>query len=105
MVLDLLNFMDYPRQNIWLRRLKHQALDVGANLLLVGIVTVIPASLWFIVLAETVDARPFPFAHLIGSAVLSVLVAFLVAHFILQCVGGILRILLDCPYRRRTKNL
>jgi hypothetical protein len=46
---DLLNFMDYPRQNVALRHLKHGALNVGADLLLIGVVIVIPASLWFVV--------------------------------------------------------
>src|SRR5256885_11451304 len=32
---DLLNFMDYPRQWVALRRLKHGALNVGADLLLI----------------------------------------------------------------------
>lgn len=46
---DLPNFMDYPRQNVALRRLKHGALNVGADLLLIGVAIVIPASLWFLV--------------------------------------------------------
>jgi hypothetical protein len=44
-----LNFMDYPRQYVALRRLKHGALNVGAELLLIGVVIVVPASLWFLV--------------------------------------------------------
>src|SRR2546429_5034767 len=35
---DLLNFMDYPRQWVALRRLKHGALNVGADLLLIVVV-------------------------------------------------------------------
>jgi hypothetical protein len=46
---DLLNFMDYPRQYVALRRLKHGALNVGAELLLIGVVIVVPACLWFLV--------------------------------------------------------
>jgi hypothetical protein len=46
---DLLNFMDCPRQNAALRRLKHGALNAGADLLLIGVVIVIPTSLWFLV--------------------------------------------------------
>lgn len=46
---DLLNFMDYPRQNIALRRFKHGALNVGADLLLIGTAIGIPTTLWFLV--------------------------------------------------------
>jgi hypothetical protein len=46
---DLLNFMDCPRQYVALRRLKRGALNVGAELLLLGVVIVVPASLWFLV--------------------------------------------------------
>jgi len=45
---DLLNFMDYPRQNVALRSLKQGALNVGADLLLRGVVIVVPAFLWFL---------------------------------------------------------
>ncbi len=45
---DLLNFMDYPRQWVALRRLKHGALNVGADLLLIVVVIVIPTCLWFL---------------------------------------------------------
>lgn len=40
--------MDYPRQNVALRRLKHGALNVGADLLLIGAAIGIPTSLWFL---------------------------------------------------------
>ena len=46
---DLLRIMDYPRQNVALRRLKHGALNVGADLLLIGAAIGITASLWFLV--------------------------------------------------------
>ena len=46
---DLHNFMDYPRQSVALRRLKHRALNVAADLLLIGVAIVIPTSLWFLV--------------------------------------------------------
>ena len=46
---DLLGSMDYPRQNVAMRHVKHGALNVGADLLLIGVVIVIPASLWFVV--------------------------------------------------------
>lgn len=46
---DLLNLMDYLRQNVALRRLKHGALNVGADLLLIGAAIGIPATLWFLV--------------------------------------------------------
>jgi hypothetical protein len=45
---DLLNFMDYPRQWVALRRLEHAALDVGADLLLIVVVIVIPTCWWFL---------------------------------------------------------
>lgn len=46
---DLLRIMDYPRQNVALRRLKRGALNVGADLLLIGAAIGIPTSLWFLV--------------------------------------------------------
>ena len=46
---DSLTIMDYPRQNVALRRLKHGALNVGADLLLIGGAIVIPTFLWFLV--------------------------------------------------------
>ena len=56
---DLLKLMDYPRQNVALRRLKHGALNVGADLLQIGAAVGIPTALWF-----------------------------LVAHFVFQSLGG-----------------
>jgi hypothetical protein len=49
--------------------------------LVVGIAIVIPASLWVKILAETVNDRPFPVAHLIGIGVCIVLIASLVVQF------------------------
>jgi hypothetical protein len=46
---DLLHLVDYARQNVALRRLKHRALDVGADLLLIGAAIGIPTFLWFLV--------------------------------------------------------